>query len=411
MNILIISQYFWPENFKINELAEYINKKHNVTVLTGWPNYPEGKFDKNFLQFKQKYKSYNGVEIIRVKVFPKKKNKFFLILNYFSFAFNSIISGYWKIKKKKFDLIFVYQPSPITVALPGLFYKFIYKAKLVTWILDIWPETLSAVNAFRNIFLLKIVLFILRYFVKFYYRFNNIIFTTSVSAKKIVSKNVIKKNIIDTLFSWETFSNTSSINYDNFINFDMSIFNTNKLKITFAGNIGEAQDFESFIKSVEILNKQLPNRINWIILGDGSKSRWLKNTIKTKNISNVFILGRFNSKYMTWFYDRSDLLMINLKKSELFQHVIPAKIQSYLASKKPIVGMISGEVYDLINKQKAGIIVKSGNYNEFTKVIIKFLNMTDDEIKIYRNNAFKIYTSKFDKVKILDELILKIENV
>ena len=101
MNILIVTQYFWPENFKINDLAEYLNGKHNVTVLTGWPNYPEGEFDKNFLLFKKKYDFYKGVEIIRVPVFPRKNNKINLIFNYLSFALNSIFSGYWKIKKKK----------------------------------------------------------------------------------------------------------------------------------------------------------------------------------------------------------------------------------------------------------------------------------------------------------------------
>ena len=409
MNVLIISQYFWPENFKINELASFLSKNYNVTVLTGWPNYPTGEIYQEFLSSKNLFNKYYDVEIVRVKIFPRKNNKFFLLLNYLSYCVNSIIFGYWKIRKYKFDLIIVYQPSPITVAIPALFYKFIFKSKMITWILDIWPDTLEAINAIKPKFLLSGIVMFLRLFVKFYYSKNDLLFVQAESAKKIILKSFKNKKKIKTLYSWD------SLNYNRIqqpiIKIDQNIFNKDKLKILFTGNIGIAQDFESLIAVVEKLNINYSEEINWIIVGKGSRYEWLKKIIIQKNIKNFYVMGNFEYKYMTWFYKNSDLLMINLKNSDLFKHLIPAKIQSYLAAKKPIIGMISGEVNNIINDNNAGIINEAGDILKFETTVVKFLKMKAEEKEYYSQNAFKLYKKMFDKEKNLNQFLSSIKQI
>ena len=126
LKILIITQYFWPENFRVNELAEELTKLgHQITILTGYPNYPKGDIYQKFKNNFTKYTKYKGVEIIRVPILPRKKTKFNLILNYASFLVNSILIGFFKLKGKNFDIIITYQLSPVTVGITYAFFSFI----------------------------------------------------------------------------------------------------------------------------------------------------------------------------------------------------------------------------------------------------------------------------------------------
>src|SRR3990167_4431232 len=146
MNILIISQYFWPENFRINVIAQgLIDRGHIVTVLTGKPNYPEGRFYSGYHFFNKSRELYNSINIIRSPIIPRGKNKIQLALNYLSFAFFASWVGIFKCKRP--DVIFVYEPSPITVCLPAIFFKKIKKVPILFWVQDLWPESVVAVGA------------------------------------------------------------------------------------------------------------------------------------------------------------------------------------------------------------------------------------------------------------------------
>ena len=151
MRILIVTQYFWPENFRINELCqEFTHLKHDVTVLTGYPNYPKGEIYKDFLKDKKKFNKYKKAKIIRVAIFPRKKNKLTLSLNYLSFLFNSIVFGYFKLKREKFDIVFTFQLSPVTVGITSAFFSKLNNCPNVLWILDLWPNTLVALNIIKK---------------------------------------------------------------------------------------------------------------------------------------------------------------------------------------------------------------------------------------------------------------------
>jgi len=151
MKILIITQYFWPENFKINDLAESFQKNgHNITVLTGIPNYPEGRFYDGYGLFKPKKESYKNIKIIRSWLIPRGKgNSLRLFLNYFSYAFFASIASLVRLKSE-YDVVFVFEVSPVTVGIPAVVLKKFRKIPIFFWVQDLWPESVYAASNLKK---------------------------------------------------------------------------------------------------------------------------------------------------------------------------------------------------------------------------------------------------------------------
>ena len=191
--ILIVSQYFWPENFRINEAVKFLRKKkHDVTVLTGKPNYPYGVLDKEFVKNPNKYNNFYGAKVIRVPIVLRKKStKFNLFINYLSFNINSIFFSYFKLKKKKFDFIITFATSPVTVALTSIFYKKIFKSKHIIWVLDLWPEIIFELKIIKN----KLIYYFLKKIVNYIYSKSDLILAQSHSFKKYITSEIYKSNL------------------------------------------------------------------------------------------------------------------------------------------------------------------------------------------------------------------------
>ena len=153
MKILIITQYFWPESFKINDLALGLKERgHDVSVLTAIPNYPKGVFFDNYSFWKNNEEEWNGIKIYRSKIFSRGNGGFRLMLNYISFVFFCSLKVFFI--KEKFDKIFVYEPSPITVGLPAIVASRRMKIPYYFWVQDLWPESLSAAGGIKNKYVL-----------------------------------------------------------------------------------------------------------------------------------------------------------------------------------------------------------------------------------------------------------------
>jgi len=158
VDILVVSQYFWPENFRINDLAaDFVRRGHKVTVLTGWPNYPDGQFFRDFQENPARFDEYKGVTVVRVPILPRGQGGVRLMLNYISFALSASLLGPWRLRQKKFDNIIAYEPSPITVGVPAVVMRAVKCAPLSLWVLDLWPETLEAIGVVRSKVMLKLV--------------------------------------------------------------------------------------------------------------------------------------------------------------------------------------------------------------------------------------------------------------
>ena len=400
MRILIVTQYFWPENFKINFLAlELKNKGHDVFVITGLPNYPDGKIANHYSFWKNKDEVWNGIKIYRSKLIPRFSGKgLHLFFNYISFAIFSSIKILLTVHQKP-DLIFVYEPSPITVGIPAIIAKKKFgKVPIFFWVQDLWPDSLKDTGAFNNKYILKLADKLTRYI------YNNsevILVQSEAFVNYIVNQGVSINKIKYFPNPTENFYNLVQINANYSSTFPKG-FN-----IIFAGNIGEAQSFDTLIDAAFKL-KQLNYPVYWNILGDGRARSYYEKKVLQLNLSDNFIFkGSYNSEEMPLFFACGDALIVSLKKSKIFSLTIPAKVQSYLACGKPILGSIDGEGAKIIIESGAGFVSPSEDSDKLVENIIKLYNLSDEaRIKLGKNGR-AYFESEFS----MEILINKLENI
>ncbi len=403
MKILVVTQYFWPEQFKINDLCEgLIERGHDVTVYTGLPNYPEGKFAKGYSFFGPYKENYGKIKIIRAPLIPRGKNKsIYLALNYISFCLFSTLLAPFLIKGK-YDKIFIYQVSPIFAALPAVLLKYLKKAPIIIWVTDLWPESLEATGVVKN----KKLLYIVGLFVKFIYAHSDKIYISSRGfGKKIASMGVRESKIK----FWPQWAESFFKNYDS-----SSGYTDDRIPIgfiiMFAGNIGSAQDFETVVEAATIL-KGVPN-IQFVILGDGLKRSWAEKEVITRGLQKTFhFLGRKSIESMPYYYSSADVMLVSLTDTELFSITIPSKVQTYLASGKPILAALNGEGADIINKWNAGYSCPASNPVELAKVIEKMSKLSKEELGQMGKNAINCYNSEFERSKLIGALESDLETM
>ena len=403
MKILIVTQYFYPENFKINDFClELIKRGHEVTILTGKPNYPRGEFYKGYSLFSNHKEFFNGAKVIRVPTIPRgDSSSFELILNAFSFAFFG--SLYTMFHRKKYDFSFAYVLSPITSAIPAIISRSFYKNKVFLWVLDLWPESVDVTGKMKNSFLRKLLILL----VKFIYRNSDKIF---------ISSKFMKKSIIDKLGPKYPKEILHLPNWAENSFLDDNI-NSNKFKhlmpdgfrVMIAGNIGYGQDFPSIIKAALILKKT--SNVKFIVLGDGSEKKYLKNKIKELNLEDtVFYLGSFPMKEMINFYCHADMMLLTLRDEIVYSYTVPGKLQGYLASKKAIVGMINGEASEIINKSECGFAVKAGDHNALAAELLSVSNKPMSFLDKASIKGFNYYQKNFKKDTIIDFFLNSIKS-
>ena len=393
--ILLVSQYFWPESFSINDICLELSKKHSIQVLTGKPNYPGGNIFKGYSKNNTVVQNYGKIKIFRVPLVPRKKNSFFnLINNYISFVFNGIYYGR-KFKFHEFDHILVYATSPITSVIPAIFLKFKYKKKLTVWVQDLWPESVKATGYIKNSFFI----FLISILVKLIYYFTDVILIQSKAFKKKIIKHAYKKKII---YHPNSFKITkTNLKIKKKIN-DLLI---NYFCITFAGNLGKAQALDKLIQAASILNEK---KIKILIFGNGSEEENLKNMILKKKLKNVLIFDRVSSNVIYKIYKKSKVLFVSLKKNEILDLTIPNKVQSYMAASKPIIGAVSGEAARTIKKNRIGYVCNIKNPEDIKNKIIKIYKLNKKEMNEMSKRSKLCYEKNFNFFKLNKSLINKL---
>lgn len=398
MNILFFTQYFFPENFRINELVSYFyNKKNKCTVLTGYPSYPNKKL---FLNKKLLPKKLKKKDLIRVPVFKRGNNNFSIILNYISFFLSSFLVGITKIFNRKFDIIFIYSPSPILTAIPAILLSKIFKKKVVIWILDLWPNTIVDLGLVKNKYLIKF----LKTIVNFIYRNCHLILAQSNSIKKEIKKSTNTKCIYFPSWSEENIykKKNKKINIINNLN-------KNIVKIIFAGNIGEAQSLETLVKSVYKLRNK---NFIVIIIGEGRWKSKILEQIKNLNINDKFIfISQVPNESIGFFLQKADALYLSLKKNKTFSKTIPGKLQTYMSISKPIIGSISGETNRIIKKNNCGLTSNAENIKELQEIIQIFLKLSKKKRNYFAKNGKIFSKTYFNKYVILKNLKNEIKNL
>jgi colanic acid biosynthesis glycosyl transferase WcaI len=396
LKILVVTQYFWPESFRVNELVrELVRRGHDVSVLTGIPNYPSGSTYPDFLHNPSNYDSYFGARVFRAPMLARGSGAFRLILNYLSFAICASVYAPFRLLKHSYDVVFVYQLSPVTVVLPAILLSRIKRIPLVIWVQDLWPDTLISLNIVSN----PILVSSLNLFVGSIYSQAKLLLAQSRSFVNRLAEYVADPSLICYFPNWaEDFSTSCEIYPATEVPKDPGVFT-----ILFAGNIGEAQDFPSVLDAAEVL-KDNPN-VRWIIVGSGRKKQWLQNEVISRGLSNCFLLlGSFPYERMPSFYKAADILFISLAKSSAFSLTIPSKLQSYLISGIPILGMLDGEGAQTILKAEAGFVCDAGNSSALVDAVRNFLLLPLSD-RILMGKKGRLYALKeFQKNMLLDKL-------
>ena len=403
MKLLVVTQYFWPESFRINDLVtSLVEHGHEVTVLTGKPNYPDGETFKEFLSTKSNYNHYNGAKIIRVPMLARGNGKTSLFLNYISYAVSASIFGVWALRKEKFDSIFTYQLSPITVGIPAIIIRAIKKIPLVFLVLDLWPESLEAVGVVRSKLILKCVGLL----VSFIYARSDLILAQSKSFIPEIKKYVHIDSRIEYFPSWaESAITMQDVQPAPEIDSKMGVF-----KVMFAGNIGEAQDFPAILAAADRLRKY--KKIQWLIIGDGRKADWVKEKISQMGLDeHVLMLGRYPVQRMPSFFQHADALLVTLKNEPVFSMTIPAKLQAYLAAKKPILAMLNGEGANIIQRSSAGISCAAGDDKALAATVLKLYEMDAKSRDALGRNGFEFGIKEFDRFKLINKLESWLKNL
>lgn len=393
MKILIVSQYFWPEDFRINDIAlGFKEAGHEVEIFTGIPNYPEGKVFEDFKFSDRKYYEYNGMKIYRVPIISRGKGFFRLALNYLSFMIFGLFRSI-PLLFKRYDRIFIFQLSPITLAIPGIFISKVKKIKSIMYVQDLWPESLFSMKSINS----NVISNILEKICCAIYKSQDILLITSRGFKdRLIKKGINSKKIIYFPQWAEDFYSSSFENN----------FRKEHFKITFAGNIGKAQNVDVIIKAAKyIRDKYNYTNIEWQILGDGSEYGRISDLIKENCLEKeVKLLGRKPSNEMPKYFSEFDVLLVTLGNYELLNITLPAKVQSYMASGKPILGAISGEGQRIIKESNCGLASDAGDYKALAENAVVLYNMSESDRKSMGDNGRRFFEENFTRKDLLSKL-------
>lgn len=391
--ILIISQGYWPEVFPINTIVNQLSRsKFKIDVLTGYPNYPKGLFYKGFNPYRVSITKLSRHRIIRVPIIARGVNsKIGILLNYFSFIFSSILFGSIYLRKQEYDVILVYATSPIFQAYIGIYFKYIKKAKLITWVQDLWPNILKDTGVIKNLFLLNVI----KVFVKNIYNSNDLLLAQSESFKKDINK--ISKTKVKVLYNP---GYSEKKNYK-------SKFKKN-INILYAGNIGNAQPWENLLNFLKV-NKF--KNFRFTICGEGQQYLNIKNYVKKNKIKNISLFGFLKNKKLEKQFSQSNYLLVMLKSGTDLNKTIPSKFQTYLFHGKPILALNDGEVYNFVKKYNLGFASRPDNFKEYQKIFEKIEKTNKYQYYQISKNVKKFYNKNFSQKKINEKLINEIDKV
>lgn len=393
MKILVVCQYYYPEPFRISDICETLVKKgHEVTVLTGLPNYPEGVILDDYRNGRNRSEVLNGVRVIRSFEIGRGKSKVKLFMNYLSFAISASTKALFM--KEKFDVVLVNQLSPVMMGIPAIVYKKKHKKKILIYCLDLWPDSLAAGGIKEKSIIYKVFLSIS----KWVYNNADSIAVTSSSFKDYFRETIgLNKEIIYHLpqYAEDLFAESEKVARNDKYNF------------VFAGNIGDMQSVETIVKAANELRER--NDIIFHIVGDGSKLEECKELSKSLELSNIIYYGRKPVSEMPQFYGLADAMLITLKDNRSISYTLPGKIQSYMAARKPIIGAINGESSRVIKDADCGLCCTAENYEEFANLIIQFCRSNEKEKMA--NNSYDYYVKNYSKEKFITNLENKLINL
>jgi len=353
MRILLVTQYFWPESFRINDLVRaWTDQGHSVTVLAGLPNYPAGKLFPGYSWRGPYRESYASADVRRVPLLTRGPNRGArLLLNYLSFVLSGIAIGPWA-ARGQFDVAFVYAPSPITICLPAIWLGWLRRMPVALWVQDLWPDNLTAIGAVRSPAILRGVTALSRWI----YRHCDLVLVQSPAFIGPVKRVCPDVRTLRVLPNWaDDFYRPGEIepNAPERKEFPEGF------SIVFAGNLGSAQAIGTVLEAAELLRD---TGIRWVFIGDGNQRASLEARCRERGLEScVRFLGWRPGEAMPRYLNLAGALLVSLRRDASFASTIPAKLQSSLAMGRPILAALEGEGARIVTESGAGLVVEPEN--------------------------------------------------
>ncbi len=366
MRILIVTPHFYPESFKCNDMAfELARRGHDVSVMTAIPDYPKGKFYVGYGLFKKRRDKLNGVTVHRSLIIPRGKGGAVrLATNYISYTFFASLQALRLGLTKKYDVIVVFQLSPVMVGIPAVIVKKLQKIPIYFFVQDLWPESLAVAGGIKNQFILRLFE---RLTVNLYRQSEKILISSRGFRESICSKGDFDRKII--FFpNWVDDIMEKGIEDKNI---DLQIPKLPEgFVVLFAGNMGEAQDLPHVMEAANRCANH--SDIHFVFVGDGRKKAWVDSYIEKYRLKNtVHCLGRYPLAAMPMLFQQADVLFLSLKDSEIFGLTVPSRLQAYMAAGKPVVAMLNGEGRAVIEEARCGYSVPAGDSQTLAELLIR----------------------------------------
>lgn len=402
MRVCIFTNHFYPEDFKVNDIAFELSKLgYDVTVLTAIPDYPKGKFFEGYSLFKRRREMVNGVNIIRLPIIPRGKGGAIrLVLNYISYYFCLRIFTFFHGFRNKYDRIFVHLTSPFFI---GICAKKLSKRQnipMIFWTLDLWPESLISAGGFKNKLLINRQT---RMVSKVYEQCSKILIGSKGFENSICEKGDFKDKLVYFPNWAEDVKGECPADFDIKAIEPFASKKEDDFILLFAGNLGEAQNLDAIIETAYLLKDE--KRIKFVFVGDGRRKEHLETIVKERALQNtVFFTGRFPITTMPVFMQNADVLLFSLKDEPCFNLTVPSKVQFYMSQGKPVLAMINGDGADLVKEANCGFAVNAGDYEDFAKAVMKMAKMNKVELNTLGKNGKLFYEQNFTKVQRINQL-------
>jgi glycosyltransferase involved in cell wall biosynthesis len=397
LRILLVSQYFWPEAFRINDLARSLFARgHDVRVLTGQPNYPSGRIFKGYGAIRKWSDSYQEIPIDRVPIWARRTGgRIHLSLNYLSFVVSALVFGLTRLRGR-FDCTFVFAVSPLTQCLPAIVYKWMTGTPVVVWVQDLWPESISAVGAIKNTKILKWV----ERLVRFIYAHCDLIMIQSEAFRANVACFVDDPTKIHYMPNWAE---------DLYVPVDKDAAAgaagelPSGFKVIFAGNVGRAQAMPTLIEAAKRLRAY--EDIHWVILGDGTERERSRQLVEELGLeTTVHFLGRKPVESMPQYFSQADALVVTLKADPIFSHVIPSRIQSYFACARPVIAALDGEGQRVVRESGAGLVGAGEDAAQLAENVLNLYKMSPQDRAEMGRRGLEYYRRHFDRQTVITDL-------
>lgn len=382
MKILVICQYYYPEPFRITDICEELAKiGHDVTVVTGTPNYPMGDIYPGYGDKSHQDEIINGVKVHRCIIHPRKTGTIHRLWNYYSYS--SASTRYTEQLDESFDVVFINQLSPIMMANAGIKYAKKYNKKSILYCLDLWPASLGA-GGIRAGIIYKWFHKVSR---KIYHSVDKILISSKSFSKYFEDEFGLYDTTYLPQYAEETFTLDDCMKTPN-----------ESIDLMFAGNVGTAQSVDTIIRAAALC-KDIQN-LWWHIVGDGKEFYACKKLAEELEAPVVFH-GRKPIEEMPKYYAKADAMLVTMQDDPVISLTLPGKVQSYMAAGKPIIGAINGETQRVISESQCGVCANAEDVEGLVACVRKFV-LSDREMFI--KNSINYYNSNYTKQSFISRI-------